>query len=340
MSPCTEKPIGLIINGLFYSLLLFFSLAIFNKPVLAEPPTPFLTRDQSPFSLIYGLPLASSAQLLQKNQSRWISSLNISNTLNSQSGANDSLLIDVETAQLNLLFDYSFKADWMVRFQLPFIKHSGGVLDSAIDSYHQTFGFPEGLRPGVARNQININYSRDNIEQLNIDSQQQSVGDVSIQLAWQANSTRNRVTSYWLSLKLPTGDERKLTGSGATDIAAWSSSSYRLSETRWLYGQAGLLYMGNSDVLKLIQKNWAVFANAGIKFEPWQNIELKAQLDMHSAFYDTDIEFLGDVIQLTFGGSYIINKSHKLDFAIAEDIKNNASPDVNFNISWWIALGD
>ncbi|VAW68862.1 hypothetical protein MNBD_GAMMA10-1176 [hydrothermal vent metagenome] len=121
-------------------------------------------------------------------------------------------------------------------------------------------------------------------------------------------------------------------------MAAWAASSYRLSETRWLYGQAGLLYMGNSDVLQVIQNNWAVFANAGIKFEPWQNIQLKAQLDMHSAFYDSNIEFLGDVIQLTFGTSYIINPKHQIDFAVVEDILSETSPDVNFNISWWVGF--
>lgn len=334
-----KKPVNLSINRLFYCLLLAITGILAANTALAKHPTPFLTRNQSPFSLIYGLPLTSSAQLLQKGQSRWISSFNISNTLNAQSGTNDELLIDIETAQLNLIYDYSFKNQWMLRFQLPFIQHSGGVLDSAIDGYHQAFGFPEGLRPGFPQDQININYSRDNIEQININSQQQSIGDISIQLAWQADNSLDSATSYWLSLKLPSGDASKLTGSGGSDISAWLSSDYRLNETRWLYGQAGLLYMSDSNVLRAIQKNWAAFASAGIKFEPWQKIQLKAQLDMHSAFYDSNIEFLGDVVQLTFGGSYIINRKHQIDFAIVEDIQNEASPDVSFNISWWVGFG-
>ena len=333
-----KKPAAFKVSGLFFILLLTFSLTTLSQSAFAEHPRPFLTRNQSPFSLIYGLPLATSAQLLPSGKSRWISSFNISNTLNSQANKNDSLFIDIETIQLNLLYDYSFKTNWMLRLQLPFISHSGGILDSAIDSYHQALNLPEGQRPGYPRDLIGINYTQNNTPQLNIDSSQKSAGDLSIQLAWQAQQSESHAISYWLSLKLPSGDSEKLTGSGATDISAWTSMDYRISRSNWFYGQAGLLYMGDSKVLQSIQNNWAFFGNAGIKFQAWDRIALKAQLDLHSAFYDSDIEFLGEVIQITFGGSYAISQKHKLDFAIAEDIKNAASPDVNFNISWWIYL--
>jgi len=314
----------------------FALLFIVNSNCYADHPSPFLTRNESPFSLIFGLPLASSAQLLENNQSRWISSFNFSNTLNAQAKSNESLLIDIETWHINFLYDYGFKENWMLRVQLPYIVHSGGFLDSNIDTYHQALGLPEHIRPVFPHDQIDINISQNDETLININSKQSSLGDISIQLAWQAQQSEQSALSYWLSLKLPSGDKNKLTGSGSTDLATWASMDYRLTDSRWVYGQAGLLYMGDSDILKNIQNNWAVFANSGIKFQPWSSLELKAQVDLHSAFYDSELEFLDHVIQLTFGGSYAINKKHKLDFAVAEDIKNSASPDVNFNISWWI----
>lgn len=330
------KPAEFIFSRFFLAPLLLTLAFIICKPASAERAQAFLTNNQSPFSLIYGIPLPGSAQLLSQNESRFISSFNVSNTLNSQTGSNDSLYIDIETWQLNLLYDYGFKENWMLRIQLPFISHNGGFMDSPIDAYHQALGLPEGLRPSTANDQIEVSYSQNAVQQLLLNSRQASAGDLSLQLAWQAENLKNKSTSYWLSLKLPTGDADKLTGSGAMDLSIWTSMDYQLTQSRWLYGQAGFIYMGNGDVLSDIQKNWASFANAGIKFQPWDNIELKAQLDMHSALYDSDIKFLGNVIQLTFGGSYHISKIHKLDFAVAEDIQENASPDVNFNISWWI----
>jgi len=329
----------------FFSIKLFTArfnllccLYLLSSPSIASQPEPFLTRNESPFSLIFGLPLASSAKLLNHKESRWISSLNISNTINSQSSNNENLFIDVETWNINFLYDYSFKENWMLRIQLPYIVHSAGMFDSAIDAYHQALGFPEGIRPSSPNDQINIDYNLGAQNLVNINNQQSALGDVSIQMAWQAQQSKQSALSYWLSLKLPSGDANKLTGSGAFDIATWAAMNYQLSHTRWLYGQAGALYMGDSDLFKNNQKNVAAFGNAGIKFQPWDKIALKAQLDFHSAFYDSNLEFLGDVLQLTFGGSYAINNKHTLDFAVAEDIKNSASPDVNFNISWWIAL--
>lgn len=335
------KPADFTISRFFLALSLL-SFIIFahdltlSRHALAERPQAFLTQNQSPFSLIYGLPLPGSAQLLPQDKSRFISSFNISNTINSQSGTNDSLYIDIETWHLNLLYDYSFKENWMLRIQLPLISHSGGFMDSPIDAYHQALGLPEGIRPGTPHDQIEVNYSQNSVQQFLLNKQQSSIGDISLQLAWQAQQSTEGSTSYWLSLKLPTGEADKLSGSGAMDLSLWTSIDYQLTTSRWLYAQAGFIYMGNGEVLGNIQNNWAGFANAGIKFQPWESIELKAQLDMHSALYDSDIKFLGDVIQLTFGGSYHLSKKHKLDFAVAEDIQENASPDVNFNISWWV----
>lgn len=303
---------------------------------IAEPGTPFLTRNQSPLSLIYGIPYATPARLLEESQSRWINSLNISNTLISQKSTNEQLFVDLETWQLNLFYDYGLNKNWMLRLHLPIIVHSGGILDSPIDSYHQALGLPEGIRPNYPHNQLNINYTRNSTSQLNISNTQKDIGDIALQLAWQTTKTVSNAISYWSSLKLPTGDYRKLTGSGGTDIATWVAMDYQLKDTRWLFGQAGLIYMHHNKVIPQIHNNWATFATAGIKFQPSTPIELKAQLEFHSALFDTDIGFMRNIYQLTFGGSYRINKKHKIDFAVGEDIKPGASPDVAFNMSWWI----
>jgi len=313
-------------------------LCLLSSHSFADQPSPFLTRDNSPFSLIFGLPLASSAKLLETDQSRWTSSFNISNTINLQSNTNENLFVDVETWNVNFLYDYGLKENWMLRVQLPYLIHSGGFLDSAIEKYHSTLGLPEDIRPNFPRDQIDISLNQNGQNFIDTNSQQSALGDISVQMAWQAQQSKLYALSYWMSLKLPSGDAKKITGSGAFDIATWAAMNYRLTDTRWFYGQGGLLYMSDSDLFENIQKNFAVFGNAGLKFQPWDSIILKAQFDFHSAFYDSNLEFLGDVLQLTFGGGYLISHQHRLDFSIVEDIKNGASPDVNFNISWWIYL--
>ncbi|HEY9053074.1 MAG TPA: DUF3187 family protein, partial [Gammaproteobacteria bacterium] len=75
------------------------------------------------------------------------------------------------------------------------------------------------------------------------------------------------------------------------------------------------------------------FAVAGIQYHAWQSVLLKAQIDAHSALYKTDMNFLDDVIQLTFGGTVLFGHHNSLDIAIAEDIDSGTSPDVNFNFT-------
>lgn len=314
---------------------LFLCLSI-SSTCLAAPARPFLVRDQNPFALIYGLPHATAARLPDPAQQGWIFSLNGSNQMIYQTSQDAELLLDLETWQLNLFYDYRFRNNWLLRVQLPLISHSGGFMDASIDRYHEITGLPRDIRPAFAENLLQISYSENQINLLEINQRQKGLGDIALQLGWQADKSAEHALSHWLSLKLPSGDSEKLTGSGGTDLALWSALDYRLSTTSWFYGQAGLLYMGDSEVLQHRQKDWAVFTTAGMAFETWPDIELKAQFDIHSGLYDSKLKYLSEAVQITFGGSYRISPQQSIDFAVAEDIQAGASPDVNFNISWWL----
>ena len=323
------KPAASIASGFFFG----FTCMLCNVS-LAEQPAPFATRDQSLFALVYGLPTASPAELLHEKQSRLTSSFNITNTLNVQSSNTEQLLVDIETWQFSLTYDLGLSHDTMLRIELPYIAHSGGLLDSSIENYHQALGLPEDRRPDFPRDQLLISYNRDNTELAYLDQRQHTLGDISLQLAWQHSKSEDMSLSYWLGLKLPTGDSKSFTGSGHIDLASWAAFNYRTAETRWVFAQAGILYMSDSDILPELHNDWAGFAMLGIKFEPWEGIQLKSQLDMHTALYDSQLKFLGNVVQLTFGGSYLPDNKNRFDFAVAEDIQNSASPDVTFNLSW------
>lgn len=293
-------------------------------------------RDQNPFALIYGLPHATAARLPETSQQGWVVSLNGSNQLIHHTSQDTELLVDLETWQLNLFYDYSLNDNWLLRIQLPLIAHGGGFMDAAIDRFHEITGLPRDIRPAFEDNQIQISYSENLVNLLEINQRQKGLGDIALQLGWQTDKSAERALSHWISLKLPSGDSEKLTGSGGTDLALWSALDYRLSTASWFYGQAGLLYMSNSEVLQHRQTNWAGFATTGIAYEAWSDIELKAQFDIHSALYDSELKYLSEAVQITFGGSYQISPQQSIDFAVAEDIQAGASPDVNFNISWWL----
>lgn len=293
-------------------------------------------RDQNPFALIYGLPHATAARLPTTSPQGWVFSLNGSNQLISHTSQDAELLVDLETWQLNLFYDYRLKENWLLRIQLPLITHGGGFMDGPIDRYHELTGLPRDIRPMFDDNQTQISYSENQQSLLEINQRQKGLGDISLQLGWQTDKSAAHALSHWFSIKLPSGDSDKLTGSGGTDIALWSALDYQLTTSSWFYAQAGALYMSDGEVLQHRQNNWAGFATAGMAFETWPDIPLKAQFDMHSALYDSELKYLSETVQLTFGGSYRISPQQAIDFAITEDIQAGASPDVTFNISWWL----
>ncbi len=324
-----KSPVGCLSNGAFF-LLAFLS----STAPRAENVSPFYTHDQNPLVAIYGLPTPVSGKIAAENKPQLHVSLNIMNTINDETTATESLLVDIETYRLNIFYDYAVSENWMLRLQLPFIQHSGGFLDSWIDSYHDLFGLPEGPRPSHPRDRIEIAYSFNGIQQLDIRSRQSGIGDISLQAAYQGIATREFHLSYWASLKLPTGDSEKLTGSGSTDLTLWFAANKKLAEKTWLIGNLGIVFMSESEVLEELHEDNAFFGTLGMQFHPWQDVQLKFQFDAHSAFYDSNTDFLGDVIQVTFGGTVLFKNNSSLDIAVTEDIQTEASPDVNFNITW------
>ncbi|HEY9051599.1 MAG TPA: DUF3187 family protein, partial [Gammaproteobacteria bacterium] len=292
-----KNPARLLFRGVFYCLL-FLSHKLYAVDV-----APFSTRDQNPLVMIFGLPVATSAKIITSGESSFITSLNISNTINRQQTGNEFLFVDAESHQLNLMYERGLSDQWMLRVQLPLIGHSGGFLDASIDSYHQALGLPEDIRPLYPRDQLNIRYDNGGSTLIDLQNDTSGIGDISLQLARQVKNTHEFALSYWGSIKLPTGDSSKLTGSDSTDLALWLASHTRASEVTALYGNLGILFMSNGEILKQQQKNTSVFAVAGIQYHAWQSVLLKAQIDAHSALYKTDMNFLDDVIQLTFGGT-------------------------------------
>ena len=188
--------------------------------------------------------------------------------------------------------------------------------------------------PLHTNDQIDIRYSANGTSLLNIQSAQSGIGDIAMQMAYQAVDNNDQQLSYWLSLKLPTGDSSKLTGSDSTDLALWIAGNQRMTTHSWLLANLGTVFMSDSDVLKQAHNNHVFFGMLGMQFQAWENVLLKFQFEGHGAFYETSTDFLGEAILLTFGGTILFDNNTSLDIAVAEDIQAEASPDVNFNFTW------
>lgn len=314
--------------------LLLIPLLCFSSDSLPEPAAPFLTRNQNPLVLIYGLPAPTAARPAPAGEWHTAGSFGAANMINVETSANEQLLIDGEIHRFDYFAEYGLNDDWTLRAQIPFLRHGGGTLDRPIERYHGALGLNQGFRPDHPRDRLLYYYRRNGRERLNFTQSQGGVGDIQVMAARRLRESAATDYSLWLGLKLPTGEADRFTGSGAADVSVWGAARHAPAERWQLYGTAGAIAVGRGDRLGDLQENAVLFGSAGAHWKMYRRLALKAQFEWHSSFYkDTDTRFLGDVLQLTFGGTWQAGANTFFDIAIAEDIKEDASPDVNFNLT-------
>jgi len=273
--------------------------------------------------------------LIKETETQWSTSLIITNTLNIEANANESIYLDYESYRFNLSYQYGLNRNWNLKLDLPIIHQSGGFLDSAIDSWHSFFGLPQANRPFIPHDEYEISYAVQNQTPINLNESNTTLGDLQIAAARSILDKEKTSISLWTSIKLPTGDKNKLSSNGATDVSAWLALNQQLSEKWLLNVNTGLVILGKDSYQNVPLSDYALYGHAMLGWVMNDSVNLKAQLQGHTSYYDeSQLTMLGDTYFLTFGGTVKINACHQLDIAFSEDIKVEASPDASFIISW------
>ena len=186
--------------------------------------------------------------------------------------------------------------------------------------------------PSMPQDRIRIAYARGSTVLLDMQSSADGLGDIVARLRslvalhdrrrcrgvveHQAADRRCRSPHRQRSNGCVAGDRRRTsTRRGLVGVRP----SRRHAARRWR-----ALCRRNSET-----SSWSGFA--GIGWRAWRGLELKAQLDAHSAVFDeADLDFLGDALVLTVGGDYRFASGWQLDIAVSEDIAVESASDVVF----------
>lgn len=252
-----------------------------------------------------------------------------------ESNTNESIYLDYEAYRFNLSYQYGLNENWNLKLDIPVFYQSSGFFDTAIDDWHKFFGLPRGKRPIVDHNQYRITYDYQTQSLLNLDEPGTSLGDLQIAIARALTENNNTTMSLWASLKLPSGDENKLSSNGTTDISAWIALNQQLSEHWLINANAGAVVLGKNDYKNIPLSDYALYGHIMLGWLLTDDINIKVQLQGHTSYYDqSSLKILGDAYFLIFGAAIKINQCQQLDFAISEDIKIDASPDASLIINW------
>ncbi|HEY6071978.1 MAG TPA: DUF3187 family protein, partial [Anaerolineales bacterium] len=299
---------------------------------------PFHTRDQGPFSQVIGLPPAEGGLLVLPGRLETRFVYDISNSDSLDKTPRETLHLDAETHRPSVSLRYGLAQGMEVGLDIPYVSHSKGVLDGFIDRFHQL----TGLGPRKTNKYlIDMSYVRDGISKVDIKDSTSGIGDVLLTYGYQLYRTENpapRGVAIRAGLKLPTGDEKSLTGSGGTDISLAVSATDASTLSRWhltFYGMAGAIYMNNGKVLEGQHRRAAWFGSAGIGWNRLSWMAVKVQLDTHSPLYkNTDTQVLSSQVgQLVSGFTFALPRGIALDIALSENVFKETSPDETFHFA-------
>ena len=240
-----------------------FLVAVNSGAALGSEPeaTAFVMRNHEPFTAIIGIPTRWPDGTSHMGEVVW----NVSNHSASEASSGSEILKDGETSTLTARFQYPISQRIQVGVELPWISHSGGMLDGLIDQWHGWFNMREGIRPLLPDNELSHVIRIDGTDTYRLDDSASGIGDMRLAMAMELGNLERltdddtgRFSDYlarvpWrlsLTAKLPTGDIEKLTGSGNTDIAAglgWRSPRARGTKLNW-WLDLGLVWPGDVDI--------------------------------------------------------------------------------------------
>lgn len=299
------------------------------QPVSAQDGA-FRTRNLSPLITIFGLPTwqatADSFQLSLTSE--------LANHYRLSERGPDKLILDGETWYTNLSFAAPLGQNWSVSAEVPYYRHYGGVLDDVVDAWHSAFSLPDGGRNNRPEASMFFMMEDGRGVFYELPGRASGFGDARVSISRRiARVDGLHLTGY---VKLPTGDEDILAGSGSAD---WALALLRQRPATFrnraasLYWGFGLLRLGEAERIRFDQTRSGYTAIVGGSWQFARNLGLKMQIDMHSALYRSQLEEIGeDAWQGSIGGWWEFGQRGTLDFAFNEDLEVSTSPDIVVHI--------
>lgn len=247
-----------------------------------------------------------------------------------ESEGNDAVLFDGETTELSVTATWSPGAEWRFSATLPYLWHSAGALDGFIDDWHAFFGFPDGIRDDVPRNQLRFQYRADGQSVIDLTRNRHGPGDARVAARWSPRRLAAHGLAVAVGVKLPTGSASRLTGSGATDVSAVLNWQRDRPDARWaLDASAGVSRLGDADIALPGQRRTVWIGHFGAGYRVSDRFVLGARLQAHQGLVRDAPDPLNDAsIIITTGGSLALGDAWRLDITVDEDLNVETAPDV------------
>lgn len=291
---------------------------------------PLVTRNLNPLLTVFELPPSLPADLRLPTQ--FDTELALSNTSQNQRAQNEHAQVDAEVRRWQLTYARTVESGLRLQIELPYQQVSGGSLDSFIENFHDVFSLPNGNRAIWPRNRLLLTYTDGTHPSYYFANDRGGLADITLRAGWQLKNSGTHLAALWMSLKLPTGDADKFTGSGAMDVSMALATQQQCTGNLRCYQQVSLSRLGTADHLGFMQKHWVWAGLLGVDWRLTPAWTVLAELHGRSAAYDSNIRLLGKNAQLSFGPRYE-SGAWQTTFSLTEDIAVDTAPDIHFQLN-------
>jgi len=311
-------------------ILLAWLVLLANSSHVAASTIGLPTRDQNPILQPYYLPSMGFASHPGWQYSH---SLFITNTFQTESNNNETLVIDAESYRYDFAIAYQ-QNNWRMNTKIPLIFNQGGSLDGLIEGWHDFFGLSEGERKSNPNDQLNIEYINNGQTVFLQNKSTNDIGDIEVALSYRLAGDEKQSTEISAGIELPTGSIETNSGNEAIDLALWLVHQRSVTEMTELYGLIAYSRFGSGGQLgeQLNADTWV--AQLGTEHTFNQNITGILQFDVHSALIkNSALKAFGNSLQVQVGlkfRNWIAN--HNLDLFFSEDIYSGSAPDITFGV--------
>lgn len=296
---------------------------------------PLQDHDNSPLTGIFGLPDATQGGTLLAAGEHSVSFYLQTASHSVAEAAGDEIFVaDGETTRLEVVWRRGIAGRFELGLELPYLTHQRGGLDSFIDEWHDWFGFPDGARDERPRDALEFALQENGRLLLDEREPVDGIGDLRLLAGVALRQGRRQDLSLRTSVKLPTGDDDRLLGSGAVDVSIGIAGQLRGlggNERISAFYSLHATYLGTPRFVADRHESLVWQAAFGGSWRALEKLTLNLQASLRSPLYESRVEMLGEAaVSLTVGGTLRLTDRLDLSLGVGEDVKVSSTPDVTF----------
>lgn len=291
---------------------------------------PLQVKNQFPLFLPVNEPYLESASI----ENSFSASLSYSSVYLVRESAEWYVGLDMEVTELNLRLKKNIRDFLEVGIDVPIVSFNSGFMDSFLNSYHNTFGFPDYGRSNRPDNEFLYHVRREGILIVEGKGGHVNIGDVRLSLK-KPILYGDPAISIKGDLEFPTGNANDGYGNGSIDAGVAILLDKRLSDKVMTYFNIGAVFPGDFKGHETVGLKEYIYGGTGIEAGISNGLSLLGQVFIQGSPYpETDIAAVDrTAVLLSLGGRYLFGKN-SLELSFTEDPNTSGAPDFTINFSF------